>query len=43
MKEPEMELIAKCIREVLAAPADEAKIAAVHQQVLALTARFPVP
>jgi glycine hydroxymethyltransferase len=43
MKEPEMELIAKCIREVLAAPTDEAQIARVREQVMALTARFPVP
>jgi glycine hydroxymethyltransferase len=43
MKELEMELIARCIREVLAAPNDAAVIARVREQVLALTARFPVP
>ena len=43
MKEPEMELIAKCIHEVLAAPTDEAQLARVREQVMALTARFPVP
>ena len=43
MKEPEMELIAKCIREVLAAPNDEAQLVRVREQVMALTARFPVP
>jgi glycine hydroxymethyltransferase len=43
MKELEMELVARCILEVLAAPADEALLARVREQVKTLTARFPVP
>ena len=43
MQEPEMELIAKYICDVLAAPTDDAQLARVREQVLALTARFPVP
>ena len=43
MREPEMELIAAGIRQVLAAPTDEKVRAKVRDEVLALTARFPVP
>jgi glycine hydroxymethyltransferase len=43
MKEPEMEQIAGFIGEVLDAPADAARVAAVRARVHALTARFPVP
>jgi glycine hydroxymethyltransferase len=43
MKDPEMDQIAKLIREVLATPTDEALLMRIREQVLALTARFPVP
>ena len=43
MKEPEMEQIAGFIRRVLAEPLNESVIAKVKQEVLELTARFPVP
>ena len=43
MKEPEMVLIAECIREVLGATNNEAVLTRVREQVMALTARFPVP
>jgi len=43
MGEAEMETIAACIVQTLAAPADEANLAAVRARVAELTARFPVP
>ncbi|MEZ0237545.1 MAG: serine hydroxymethyltransferase, partial [Methylophilaceae bacterium] len=41
-KEEEARQVAHFIADVLDAPADEAKIAAVREKVHALTARFPV-
>jgi glycine/serine hydroxymethyltransferase len=43
MKEPEMERIAEFICRVLAAPKDAKVVEAVRAEVIALTARFPVP
>ena len=43
LREPEMREIAACIRQVLAAPTDADVLAKVRAEVLALTARFPVP
>jgi glycine hydroxymethyltransferase len=43
MREPEMEQIADFIGAILRKPGDEAVVAAVREQVLALTARFPLP
>ena len=43
MQENEMDQIADAITRILKAPQDEAVIQAVRQDVLALTARFPVP
>ena len=43
MKEPEMEQIGRFIREALGATTDDAALARIRSQVLALTARFPVP
>lgn len=43
MQEAEMRQIAGLIREVLEAPDDKAVLARVRGQVLAMTARFPVP
>lgn len=43
LREPEMELIADCITEVVEHIGDEAVYAAVHEKVKALTARFPMP
>ncbi len=43
MKEPEMDLIAGFIKEVLQDIEDEETIAAVREKVLELTAKFPVP
>ncbi len=43
MKEPEMEKISEFIRRVLAAPEDAKTVDAVRAEVVALTARFPVP
>jgi RpiB/LacA/LacB family sugar-phosphate isomerase len=43
MREPEMEAIVGFIKRVLEAPHDEQRIAQVRDEVLALTARFPVP
>ncbi len=43
MQENEMDRIADAITRILKAPQDEAVIQAVRKDVLALTARFPVP
>ena len=43
MKEAEMERIATLITDVVKAPQDESVIARVREQVVELTARFPVP
>ena len=43
MKEPEMELIADYITEVLDQPADAGGQARVKDKVRALTAKFPLP
>ena len=43
MKAPEMEQIAKLIHAVLTTPTDEALLGRIREQVIALTARFPVP
>lgn len=41
-KEAEARLVAKLVADVLDNPHDEANIAAVREQVAALTRRFPV-
>jgi RpiB/LacA/LacB family sugar-phosphate isomerase len=43
MKEPEMEVIADCILQVLRHPSDEAVLTHVRERVRELTSRFPVP
>ena len=43
MKEPEMEQIAGFIKRVLRNGDDDAVIAQVREEVLALTAQFPIP
>ena len=43
MKEPEMRRIAAWIADVLQSPADESRLAAIRDEVLALAAAFPAP
>src|SRR5205814_122567 len=42
-REPEMDIIARLITDVLRAPADEAVKARVSEEVMELVGRFPVP